>query len=62
MPTLAQYLVEYLVRCNKLEAFAETIRKAIAENPYFQVVSVFERFGKIRKGYLGPPGFSVFML
>lgn len=58
MHSLANYLKEYLLRCNKLEIQAENIRKAIGENPYFQCVSVFERFDKFRKGYLEPADFS----
>lgn len=60
--TLRKYLTEYLLRCNKLESLAESIRQSLSNNPYFQIVSVFERFDKFRKGYLEPADFSEFML
>lgn len=60
--TLRKYLTEYLLQCNKLESLAESIRQSLANNPYFQIVSAFERFDKFRKGYLEPADFSEFML
>ena len=62
MATVRQILTDYFVKCNKLEILSEKIRQAIAENPYFQAKSVFERFDKFRKGYLIPSDFSEFML
>lgn len=55
---LQKYLTEYLLSCNKLEIVAESIRKSLANNPYFQVVSVFERMDKFKKGFLEPADFS----
>lgn len=55
---LQKLLTEYLLTCNKQEQVAENIRQSLAANPYFQVVSVFERFDKFRKGYLEPADFS----
>jgi Ca2+-binding EF-hand superfamily protein len=34
----------------------------VAENPYFQIETVFERFDKFKKGHLIPDDFSEFML
>lgn len=62
MSALQKYLTEYLLNCNKLEILAESIRKSLANNPYFQIVTVFERFDKFKKGYLEPADFSEFML
>jgi hypothetical protein len=36
----------------------ERIKEKIAENPYFQVETVFERFDQFKKGYLVPDDFS----
>ena len=62
MFALQQNLTDYLLHTNRTEILAENIRQTIATNPYFQVLSVFERFDKFRKGYLIPADFSEFML
>lgn len=62
MTALQKYLTEYLLQCNKTELLAESIRQSLGSNPYFQIVSVFERFDKFRKGFLEPADFSEFML
>ena len=62
MTSIRRSLTEYLLRMNTLEVMAEKIREKIAENSYFQIETVFERFDKFRKGYLIPDDFSEFML
>jgi hypothetical protein len=62
MTSIRRSLTEYLLRWNSLELMAEKVREKIAENPYFQMETVFERFDKFKKGYLIPDDFSEFML
>jgi hypothetical protein len=62
MTSIRRSLTEYLLRWNTLELMGEKVREKIAENPYFQLETVFERFDKFKKGYLIPDDFSEFML
>ena len=60
--SVSKYLAQYLTKLNQLETFNENIRQTFGANPYFQTVSVFERFDKFKKGHLIPSDFSEFML
>lgn len=62
MFAIQQQLTDYLLSANRTEILAENIRQTFVHNPYFQVLSIFERFDKFRKGYLVPADFSEFML
>lgn len=62
MSSIRRNLAEYLMKCNTFEVMAEKVREKIAENGYFQIETVFERFDNFQKGYLVPDDLSEFML
>lgn len=62
MSSVRRHLSDYLWKCNHYELMLEGIREKIAENPYYQVQTVFERMDKFKKGYLVPDDLSEFML
>ena len=62
MSSISKHLTQYLIKLNQLEIFNENLRQTMCTNPFFQTISVFERFDKFRKGHLTPSDFSEFML
>ena len=62
MSQVSRQLTDYLLKSHTHEIMAEQLRVKIAQNPYFQVETVFERMDKFKKGHLVPDDLSEFML